>query len=137
MEGRALRGLGRRLPRAVRSIARGRVMPFVSAAAALAAAAAPAWAAGDLAGNAIPNTAAGDPAAQLAAAPSVLQKLTLPFDGTPATGTGDTGSPEDDLAGALDSLATAPDAASATAARTLALAILEGDPIPRKPYSGI
>jgi streptogramin lyase len=113
------------------------VVPVVTAVVALVAAAAPAWALGDLNGNTIPNTQAGDPGAQLAAPPSVVQKLTLPFDGTPASGTGDTGSPEDDLAHALDALAAAPDAAAATAARTLALSILEGSPIPRKPYSGM
>src|SRR3954470_14502582 len=108
MEERPLRWLRRALRRPVRSVAGSRFMPLVTAVAALAAAAAPAWATGDL-----PNTLVGDPAAQLAAPPSVAQKLTLPFDGTPAAGTGDTGSPEDDLAGALDALAAAPDAAAA------------------------
>src|SRR5262245_61842368 len=110
---------------------------LVSAAVALAVAAAPAWAAGDLRGGSIPNTSIGDADAQLAATPAVVRKLTLPFDGTPASGTGDTGSPEDDLVQALDELATARNADAAAAARTLALSILEGDPIPRKPYSGI
>src|SRR5437764_10272043 len=114
MEGRGLRGLGQRL--------RYSAMPVVTAAVALVAAAAPAWAAGDLGG--IPNLIAGDPAAQLAAPPSIVDKLTLPFDGTPAANTGDTGSPDDDLAQALDDLAAAPDAAAAAAARTLSLAIL-------------
>src|SRR5436309_1745523 len=132
MEGRGLRGRGRRFCRVVPWIEGRRLMPFVTAAAALVAAAAPAWAVGS-----IPNTTVGDPAAQLAAPPSILEKLTLPFDGTPAPGTGDTDSPEDDLARPLGDLAGAPDAAAAANARTLALAILEGDPIPRKPYSGI
>src|SRR5262245_61467149 len=111
--------------------------PGVIAAIAVLVVAAPGRALDDLNGNPIPNTTGGDPAAQLAAAPSILQKLTLPFDGTPADGTGDTGSPEDDLAEALDDLASAPDAGAAADARMLALSILEGDPIPRKPYSGI
>jgi streptogramin lyase len=106
--------------------------PLVTLAAALAAVAAPAWAVGS-----IPNLTIGDPGAQLAGPPVVAQKLTLPFDAAPAAGTDDTGSPEDDLAEALDDLSTAPDVATAASARTLALSILEGDPIPRKVYSGI
>ena len=115
----------------MRRLRRG-VTPLVTVVAALAAVAAPAWAVGS-----IPNLTIGNPSAQLAAPPSVAEKLTLPFDGAPAAGTGDTGSPEDDLAQALDDLSSAPDVASATSARTLALSILEGDPIPRKAYSGI
>ena len=135
MERRGLRRFGRRLRHAVAAALGSRVTPLVTAAAALAAAAAPAWAVGGFPG--IANTGAGDPGAQLAAPPALTQPLTLPFDGTPAAGTGDTTSPEDDLADALDTLATAPTPATATAARTLALAILEGDPLPRKAYSGI
>src|SRR5262245_39133303 len=106
--------------------------PLVTLAAVLAAVAAPAWAVGS-----IPNLTIGDPGAQLAGPPSVAQKLTLPFDGAPAPGTGATGSPEDDLVEALDDLSTAPDVAAAASARTLALSILEGDPIPQKVYSGM
>src|SRR5437868_3068653 len=127
MEGRGFPGLARRARRTVASAALGRVVPVVTAAVALAAAAAPASALVDLGGSTIPNTIGGDPGAQLAAPPSVVHKLTLPFDGTPAAGTGDTGSPEDDLAHALDALAAAPDAGAAASARSLALAILEGD----------
>jgi virginiamycin B lyase len=134
MEGRGLRGLTRRFRHAAPSVSRRRVPPIAIAAAALVAVAAPAWAAGDLG---IPNTSIGDPAAQLEGAPSLDERLTLPFGGAPAAGTGDTGSPEDDLAEALDLLGSAPDAAAAAAARTRALAILEGDPIPRKAYSGL
>src|SRR5438477_5222311 len=111
---------------------RGAVTPLVTVVAALAAVAAPAWAVGS-----IPNLAAGDPSAELAAPPSVAEKLTLPFDGAPAAGTADTGSPEDDLAQALDELSSAPNDATAASARTLALSILEGDPIARKVYSGM
>src|SRR5262249_31479159 len=109
----------------------------VVAAVALAAVAGPGWALGDLVGNAVPNTAIGDPPAQLPPPSSAARRLTLPFDGVPADGTGDTGSPEDDLLTALDDLASARDAGAAAKARTLALSILEGDPLPRKPYSGI
>jgi len=137
MEGRGLGRLGRRLRHVVGSCARRRVTPIVIAAAALVAAAAPAWGVGGLPGLGIPNTSVGDPAAQLAGPPSVGEKLTLPFDGTPAPGTRDTGSPEDDLAQALVTLAGAPDAATAADARTLAISILEGDPLPRKIYSGL
>ncbi|HWT24353.1 MAG TPA: hypothetical protein VN213_12685, partial [Solirubrobacteraceae bacterium] len=42
-----------------------------------------------------------------------------------------------DLAAALRRLAAAPDAGAATAARDEALAILEGTPLPGRPYSGI
>ena len=80
------------------------------AAGALAAAAGPGRALVDLGGNAIPNTTIGDPTAQLAAPPGILRRLTLPFDGSPAERTGDTGSPEDDLLAALEDLAAAPDA---------------------------
>src|SRR5712691_11682583 len=45
--------------------------------------------------------------------------------------------PHDDLRDSLDTLATAPDAATVAAARQLALDILEGNPLPGKPYSGI
>src|SRR3954451_7848574 len=135
MEGRGLRRLTRHIRHAASSALGRRVPPIVAAAAALVAVAAPAWAVGDLPGT--PNTSIGDPGAQLQGAPSTLQKLTLPFDGVPAAGTADAGSPEDDLAGALDALATAPDVLAASAARTLALAILDGDPLPSKPYSGL
>src|SRR5262249_56241449 len=74
---------------------------IVIALVALAAAAAPGRALDDLGGNTIPDTAIGDGAAQLAAPPSIVRKLTLSFDGTAADGTGDTGSPEDDLAGGI------------------------------------
>src|SRR5262249_22804012 len=113
-----------RLRRAVTALA-----TFVAA---LASVAAPAWAVGS-----IPNLTTGDPSAELAAPQSVAEKLALPSDGTPAAGTGDTGSPEDDLAQTLDDLSAAPDAAIAASARTLALSILEGDPIPGKAYSGL
>src|SRR6478736_6451660 len=137
MEGRGLGRQARRLRHAVAMRAGRRVTPIVIAAAALVAAAAPAWGVGGLPGLGIPDTSIGDPGAQRAGPPSVGQQLTLPFDGTPAPNTRDTGSPEDDLAQALDTLADAPDAATAADARTLAISILEGDPLPRKIYSGL
>src|SRR5262249_50663359 len=114
----------RRLRRAVTALA-----TFVAA---LAAVAAPAWAVGS-----IPNLTTGDPNAELAAPPSIAEKLALPFDGMPAAGTGDTGSPEDDLAQALDDMSAAPDVPTSASPRALALSILEGDPIPGKAYSGL
>ena len=48
-----------------------------------------------------------------------------------------TDSPEDDLDDALRALAGATDADAAAAARAEALAILEGTPLPGRPYSGI
>ena len=50
---------------------------------------------------------------------------------------GATDSPEDDLDDALRALAAATDADAAAAARAEALAILEGTPLPGRPYSGI
>src|SRR6185503_1424074 len=47
------------------------------------------------------------------------------------------GTPENDLAAALDAMAGANTAAEADAARGLALDILEGNPIAKKAYSGI
>jgi streptogramin lyase len=78
-------------------------------------------------------------AAPLDASPHVVQKLAQPFSPAaddPAT-LGDPGSPEDDLDAALAQLASTPDVASATAARKLALDILEGNPLAGKAYSGI
>src|SRR5690242_344696 len=48
-----------------------------------------------------------------------------------------TDSPEDDLDDALRALAAATDVDAAAAARAEALAILEGTPLPGRPYSGI
>src|SRR3954464_9962008 len=97
----------------------------------------------DLGGQPIPNT--GNPQAQLVGGPSVVQKL-----GTPATpgddnpnalaALGSPGDPDGDLVAALDSMgaaAAANNRSAAASARTLALNILEGNPIGGKAYSGM
>src|SRR3954447_21302833 len=97
----------------------------------------------DLGGQPIPNT--GNPQAQLVGGPSVVQKL-----GTPATpgddnpnalaALGSPGDPEADLVAALDSMgaaAAANNRSAAASARTLAINILEGNPIGGKAYSGM
>src|SRR4051795_6459482 len=97
----------------------------------------------DLGGQPIPNT--GNPQAQLVGGPSVVQKL-----GTPATPgddnpnalaqLGSPGDPETDLTAALDSMgaaAAANNRSAAASARTLAINILEGNPIGGKAYSGM
>src|SRR3954452_5638509 len=97
----------------------------------------------DLGGQPIPNT--GNPQAQLVGGPSVVQKL-----GTPATpgddnpnalaALGSPGDPEADLVAALDSIgaaAAANNRSAAASARTLAINILEGNPIGGKAYSGM
>jgi virginiamycin B lyase len=91
-----------------------------------------------LVGAACASAAPGD----LVSPARLVQKLAQPFspqDDDPAAlaSLGDAGSPDDDLDAALSQLADAPDVAAATAARKLALDILEGNPIPGKTYSGI
>ena len=78
----------------------------------------------------------------LAASGPLCRVLAAP--GTPANddpvalaALGSPGSPEDDLAAALARLAAAADADAAEAARREALAILEGRPLPGRPYDGI
>src|ERR671929_595843 len=70
--------------------------------------------------------------------------LLTPFfpDATPenqaaAANLGTPGSPEDDLAAALDGLSTANTPEQAQADIDRALAILQGDPVPGAPYSGL
>src|SRR4051812_6066703 len=65
-----------------------------------------------------PGTPGDDPAAALAAL-------------------GPSASPEDDLLAAVERLAAAPEAGAAADARDEALAILEGTPLPGRPYSGL
>ena len=93
-------------------------------------------------GAQVPNTDSSSTTAQLAAPPSVEQKLAEPGspqddDPDALAQLGPTGAPDDDLGAALDRLAGASDGAAAAAARDEALAILTGDPLPGRPYSGI
>src|SRR5919107_1272622 len=122
-------------------------------AALLAAAALPAGARAailDGAGDPVPNTSWQQTSAQLAgplgcataADPGGCRALAEPAtpdddEAAALAALGPSGAPEDDLASALDALAGAPDAAAAAAARDEALAILEGDPLLGRPYSGI
>jgi hypothetical protein len=113
---------------------------IATAAALLALTAAPAGALVDRNGAQVPDT--GPPQDQLAAGPQVVQVLAAPdtpIDDDPAalSALGSPDDPEADLVAALDDLAGAPDADSARSARSRALAILEGDPIPGAAYSGI
>src|SRR3954453_1614038 len=97
----------------------------------------------DPSGQHITNT--GNPQAQLVGGPSIVQKLynpATPGDDNPSTlsSLGDLGDPESDLGDALDSMgaaAAAGDRTGAANARTLAINILEGNPIARKAYSGM
>ena len=89
-----------------------------------------------------PALAKGGGGATAAPAPTIIQLLAKPFspelaDPAVLAKLGSPASPEEDLTDAIDALATAPDAASATAARQRALDILEGNPIAGKSYSGI
>src|SRR3954471_6029863 len=94
-------------------------------------------------GQHITNT--GNPQAQLVGGPSVVQKLfepASPGDDNPAAlnALGNLGDPESDLGDALDAMAAAAasgDRTAAANARTLAINILEGNPIARKAYSGM
>src|SRR4051812_35306892 len=97
----------------------------------------------DTSGQHITNT--GNPQAQLVGGPSIVQKLynpATPGDDNPSTlsSLGDLGDPESDLGDALDSMgaaAAAGDRTGAANARTLAINILEGNPIAKKAYSGM
>src|SRR3954453_1868146 len=97
----------------------------------------------DIGGQPIANT--GNPQAQPVGGPTALQKLgtpPTPADDNPAAlaALGSPGDPETDLASALDSMgaaAAANDRAKASAARNLAIDILEGNPIGDKAYSGM
>src|SRR3954447_7927524 len=97
----------------------------------------------DPSGQHITNT--GNPQAQLVGSPSVVQKLfepASPGDDNPAAlnALGNLGDPESDLGDALDAMAAAAasgDRTAAANARTLAINILEGNPIAKKAYSGM
>src|SRR5436309_857159 len=94
------------------------------------------------AGVAVPNTNTASPTAQLAAGPTIVSKLAVPFNpavAPPAALAGLTSpaSPQDDLAGALSSLAADTTPAAVQADRQRALDILEGNAIAGKAYSGI
>src|SRR3954452_19524255 len=97
----------------------------------------------DIGGQALPNT--GNTQAQQLSGPSVVTKLgtpTTPGDDNPGAlaALGSPGDPETDLTAALDSMgaaAAANDRAKASAARNLAIDILEGNPIGDKAYSGM
>src|SRR3954468_16248496 len=97
----------------------------------------------DTNGQHITNT--GNPQAQLVGGPSVVQKLANPAspgddDPSALNSLGDLGDPESDLGDALDSMGAAAasgDRTGAANARTLAINILEGNPIARKAYSGM
>src|SRR4051812_9287177 len=104
-----------------------------------------------LGGAPVPNTGPGaDPEAgfgQVEGAPQVLgdRLLGAPFDpndGNPAEASATAalwspGTPENDLAAALDVMASAASASEAEDARRRAVDILEGNPIGKKAYSGI
>ena len=102
----------------------------------------------DRAGRPVPNTSSSSTGAQLdggsGGGPGTVRRLEPFFPGDNAPGAvgalGSTGSPEDDLAAALDRLAGAADASAATGAIADALAILEGDAAAtdaHKAYRGI
>ena len=96
----------------------------------------------DAGGARIPNTDSSSPSAQLAGLPTVQRLLAEPFspqddDPDALEALGPTGAPDDDLGAALDRMAGATDTAVAAAARTEALAILSGSPLPGRPYDGI
>ena len=96
----------------------------------------------DAGGARIPNTDSSSPTAQLAGLPTVQRLLAEPFspqddDPDALAALGPTGAPDDDLGAALDRMAGAADTAVAAAARTEALAILSGSPLPGRPYDGI
>src|SRR3954469_2226826 len=104
-----------------------------------------------LGGSAVPKTGPGADAeagfGQVEGAPHVLgdQLLDAPFDANdsdPAEASATAallspGTPENDLAAALDAMAGAPSASEAESARRRAGDILEGNPIGKKAYSGI
>src|SRR4051794_459229 len=104
-----------------------------------------------LGGSAVPNTGPGADAeagfGQVEGAPHVLgdQLLDAPFDANdsdPAEASAaaallSPGTPENDLAAALDAMAGAASASQAEDARRRAVDILEGNPISKKAYSGI
>jgi hypothetical protein len=97
----------------------------------------------DLNGQAIANTS--NPQAQVVGGPTVVQKLADPAtpndDSSSALAAlGSPGDPEDDLADALDAMGAAASSgnrSAATSARSLAINILEGNPIADKAYSGM
>ena len=100
-------------------------------------------------GSAVPNTGPGAEAeagfGHVAGAPNVLSNelLDSPFDlsdagdAAAAAALWSPGTPENDLAAALDTLAGAASASEAEDARRRAVDILEGNPINKKAYSGI
>jgi len=104
----------------------------------------------DVDGAGIPGTDWSTPSAQLVEAPSCADPGTaarcrrLADPGSPdddpadaVAALGSPSAPEDDLLAALDALAAAADTTAAAQARGEALAILQGDPLPGRAYSGI
>ena len=96
----------------------------------------------DAGGTRVPNTDSSSPSAQLVGLPTVRRLLAEPFspdddDPDALAALGPTGAPDDDLGAALDRMAGADDPAAAVAARSEALAILTGSPLPGRPYDGI
>ncbi|MEA2256909.1 MAG: virginiamycin lyase [Solirubrobacteraceae bacterium] len=93
----------------------------------------------DAGGNPVANTESnGGPQANVAnSLPDVQQLLGDPFSAPRPANVQPTGAPDDDLEAALSTMVGAPDAATAAAARQEAIDILEGNPIPGRPYSGL
>ena len=97
----------------------------------------------DLNGQPIANTS--NPQGQVVGGPTVVQKLAdpaTPNDDSPSAlaALGSPGDPEDDLADALDAMGAAASSgnrSAAASARSLAINILEGNPIANKAYSGM
>lgn len=91
----------------------------------------------DLSGKPIPNTSTASMTAQVTGGPVIDTKLGVPFAGGPLAGVSSPATPEQDLLDALTAIETAPDTPTAEAARTKAVAILRGAPVPGAIYSGI
>jgi streptogramin lyase len=93
----------------------------------------------DAGGAPVANTESnGGPQANVAnTPPDVQQLLGDPFSAPRPANVQPTGAPDDDLEAALTTMVNAPDAATAAAARQEAIDILEGNPIPGRPYSGL
>src|SRR3954471_8447114 len=97
----------------------------------------------DLNGQPIANTS--NPQGQVVGGPAVVPKLADPAppnDDSPSAlaALGSPGDPEDDLADALDAMGAAASSgnrSAAASARSLAINILEGNPIANKAYSGM
>lgn len=95
----------------------------------------PALSINDLGGNPIPNTSTTSASAQLAAGPTITTVRGTPFSAPGSRPSPN--SPEEDLAAALQVLATTGDLNDANVARARAIDILEGNAINGVAYSGI